>query len=382
MSIIVAGNAGITYLDYAASTPLNEKALEAMMPFLLQQANAGAQHHNFGAAAEKALQTARENAARAIGASAEEIVFTSGATEANNLVLKGLAATLKALGKTHIVTSAVEHKSILAPLSALGGFTVSVLPVKPCAMIEADMIEKALTAETGLVTIQAVNNETGTIQPLEEIADRLSGRGILFHTDAAQALGKIDFKAARARVDFASLSAHKVYGPQGIGALYVRSDRAALLEPLQHGGGQEQALRAGTVPVALCAGFGAACDLIRDDRARLQDLRNSFIKSLSALAPVIYGHSDPAWNAPGILNIRFPGIDSETLVMALPGLAFGLGAACSKYSHVIESIAGQQAAKESIRISFGEHITEQKLLNAANQIKAAVMEIRKMQEAV
>src|SRR5690606_5509778 len=154
----------------------------------------------------------------------------------------------------------------LKPLRTLDGFTVSVLPVKPCAMIEADMIEKALTAETGLVTIQAVNNETGTIQPLDEIAAMLSGRGVLLHTDAAQALGKADFNVSRAGIDFASLSAHKVYGPQGVGALYIRAGRAALLQPLQHGGGQEQDLRAGTVPVALCGGFGAACEMITDDR--------------------------------------------------------------------------------------------------------------------
>lgn len=376
---------GVIYLDYAASTPLNEKVLKAMTPFLLQPANAGARHHTFGAAAEKALQTARQSIARVIGASAEEIIFTSGATEANNLVLKGLAASLKASGKTHIVTSAVEHKSILEPLRALEGFTVSVLPVKPCAMIEADMIEKALTSETGLVTIQAINNETGTIQPLDEIAALLSGRGILFHSDAAQALGKIDFKVTRAGVDFASLSAHKVYGPQGVGALYIRAGRAALLKPLQHGGGQEQALRAGTVPVALCVGFGMACNLISDDGARLQDLRDGFIKALSTLAPIVYGHSDPTWNAPGILNIRFPGVDNETLVMALPGLAFGLGAACSsagnKYSHVIEAIAGRDAAKESIRLSFGRFTTKQDMDSAAEQIIAAVTDIRKMQEA-
>jgi cysteine desulfurase len=372
----------LIYLDHAATTPLDQRILATMTPWMSIPANAGARHHGYGAAAEQAVCKARMQIAERIGAKLEEIVFTSGATEANNLVIKGLARHLKSTGKTHVIASVVEHKSVLEPLAALEGFSVSVLSVKPCGMIEADMIEKALTPQTGLVCLQAVNNETGTIQPLDEIAAMLTGRGILFHTDAAQALGKIGFDVRKIGVDFASLSAHKVYGPQGIGALYIKHN---VLTPLHHGGGQENNLRSGTLPVALCAGFGIACDIITDDRQRLQALRDDFLKKIAALNPVVYGHSDSAWNAPGILNIRFPGIDSETLVMALPGLAFGLGSACSsagnKYSHVIAVIASEAAAKESMRLSFGRFTTQEDMGSAAAQIIAAVTDIRKIQEA-
>lgn len=371
----------LIYLDHAATTPLDKRVLAAMTPWLAHPGNAGARHHAYGAAAEQAVGKARCRIADRIGASPENIVFTSGVTEANNLVIKGLARRLRAEGKTHIVTSAVEHKSVLEPLKALEGFTVSILPVKPCGMIEADMIEKALTAQTGLVTVQAVNNEIGTIQPLDEIATMLGGRGILFHSDAAQALGKIDFDVRKAGIDFTTLSAHKVYGPPGIGALYMKNN---ILDPLHHGGGQENGLRSGTLPVALCVGFGIACELITDNRKELQDMRGTFLKKIAPLNPVVYGHKDPAWNVPGILNIRFPGIDSETLVMALPGLAFGLGSACSSagniYSHVIEAIAGKDAAKQAIRLSFGRFTTQQDMDSTAEQIIAAITDIRKVQE--
>jgi cysteine desulfurase len=373
------------YLDHAATTPPDARVAEAMMPWLTRPANAGARHHAFGAAADRAVRAARAQVAARIGAAADDIIFTSGATEANNLVLRGLAAHLRAAGKTHIVTGAVEHKSVLEPLASLDGFTVSILPVKPCAMIEAGMIKKALRPDTGLVTVQAVNNETGTIQPLAEIAAMLRGRGILFHTDAAQVLGKIAFDVRETGVDFASLSAHKVCGPQGIGALYIAPGRREYLEPLHHGGGQEKGLRSGTLSVALCAGFGAACEILADDRARLQGLRDAFLERLRPLVPVVHGHSDPAWNAPGILNLRFPGIDNETLVMALPGLAFGIGSACAsegnKISHVIAAIAGEQAAREAIRLSFGRTTGADELNKAADQIIAAVTDIRKLQEA-
>lgn len=368
------------YLDHAATTAPDPRVVEGMLPWLAAPANAGARHHAFGAAAAQAVRRARTQVAERIGAAPEDVVFTSGATEANNLAVKGLARRLKAAGKTHVVTSAVEHKSVLAPLAALEGFSISVLPVKPCGMIEADAVEKALTPQTGLVCIQAVNNETGTVQPVAEIADKLRGREILLHCDAAQALGKIGFAAGG--LDSVSLSAHKVYGPQGIGALYIRN-RA--LDPLHHGGGQENGLRSGTLPAALCAGFGIACEIVADDRKRTQDMRDGFLKEIAPLKPVVHGHADPAWNAPGILNLRFPGIDGETLVMALPGLAFGLGAACGggegKHSHVIEAVAGKDAAKEAVRLSFGRFTTAENMKAVAEQITAAVTGIRKMQEA-
>lgn len=376
-------NSSVIYLDDAATTRPDPRVVDAMLPYFSIPANAGARQHAYGMDAHNAVTAARLHIAARINAPADNIIFTSGATESNNLAIHGLAARLRATGKTHIIAPSIEHKSVLAPLAALDGFTVTHISAKACGMVEADFITRALTPQTGLVCVQAVNNETGTIQPLAEIAAALHGRAILLFVDAAQALGKIDIDAQKWGADFITLSAHKAYGPAGIGALYARD--LALLSPQHHGGGQERGLRSGTLPAALCVGFGAACAILNDDRARLQGLRERLLSRLAALKPVITGHSDPAWNVPGIVNLRFPGIDSETLVMALPGLAFGIGSACTaagnRYSHVIESLAGQKAATESIRLSFGRHTSEAAIDSAASQIIAAVTDIQSLQGA-
>lgn len=334
-----------------------------------------------------AVQVAREQVAQSIGANAADVVFTSGATESNNLAIKGIADHLRRVGKTHIITTAVEHKSVLEPVAQLRaeGFDVDVLKVKPCGMITADVIEHALNDRTGMVCVQAVNNETGTIQPLSKIADVLAGRNIFLHCDAAQAPGKMPFSVVAAGVDFASFSAHKVHGPQGIGALYLKPENFGLLKPMQGGGGQERGLRSGTLPVALCAGFGTACSLISDDRDYLYKLRMRFLVGVAKLDPVVYGHLEGYGNVPNIINIRFPGIDTETLVMALPGIAIGVGAACSsagaRLSHVIQAITEEeQPAREAIRISFGRHTTQEEIDIAAEHIFAAVVAIREIQQ--
>jgi cysteine desulfurase len=375
------------YLDNAATTALDRRVLDVMYGIMAQghAGNAHARHHVYGSAAHNSVQAARRQVADTIGADGGEIVFTSGATEANNLAIKGLAAHLREVGKIHLIASAVEHASVLEPLRALAedGFELTVLAVKPCGMIEADMIERALRPDTGLVCVQAVNNEVGVIQPIEEIAEMLAGRGVLFHCDAAQALGKLKFKV-HAGIDFASLSSHKVYGPQGVGALYVRADKKQLLAAVNNGGGQESGLRSGTLPTALCAGFGKACTLIEDDSPHLRGLRWAFLNRIGWLKPVVYGHSHPDWNVPGILNIRFKGIETETLIMALPDLAFGIGAACSsggaKLSHVVRATTGsEQAARESLRLSFGRFTTHQEIRRAADLIIDAVENIRELQ---
>lgn len=375
------------YLDNAATTVIDRRVLDAMYGIMAQgqTGNAHARHHSFGAAAHNAVRLARKQVAESIGADESEIVFTSGATEANNLAIKGIASHLKTAGKTHLITSAVEHASVLEPLKALEkqGFQLSVLPVKPCGMIEADMIERAIKPETGLVCVQAVNNEVGVIQPIQEITTMLAGRGVLFHCDAAQALGKTNFAVGEG-IDFASLSAHKAYGPQGIGALYVRADKRVLLEALNDGGGQESGLRSGTLPTALCVGFGKACSVLEDDTERIRELRSTFLSFIDRLKPIVYGHSYPQWNVPGILNIRFEGIDTETLVMALPDIAFGIGSACSsegaKLSHVVRAITGSdQAALESLRLSFGRYTTPQEIRTAADLMIEAIEKIRELQ---
>ncbi len=375
------------YLDNAATTALDRRVLDAMYGVMAQghTGNAHARHHVYGAASHNSVQAARRQVADAIGADEGEIVFTSGATEANNLAIKGLASHLKQIGKTHLVASVVEHASVLEPLRSLveDGFELTILGVKPCGMIEADMIERALRPDTGLVCVQAVNNEVGVIQPIQEIAEMLAGRGVLFHCDAAQALGKTPFGVS-AGIDFASLSSHKVYGPQGIGALYVRADKKQLLTAMNNGGGQESGLRSGTLPTALCVGFGKACTLIEDDCAHLRSLRWTFLHRINWLKPIVYGHSHPDWNVPGILNVRFQGIETETLIMALPDLAFGVGAACSsggaKLSHVVRATTGsEQAARESLRLSFGRFTTHQEIRRAADLIIEAVENIKELQ---
>lgn len=377
------------YLDNAATTPLFPRVRDVMLALMSKEVigNSSSKQHPFGAFAAMTVQKAREQVACVIGAQPSEVVFTSGATESNNLAIKGIARHLKSVGKTRILTSVVEHKSVLKPLSQLAeeGFEVTVLPVKPCGMITPDVIEDAIDTRTGLVCVQAVNNELGTIQPISKIAEILKDRDVLFHCDAAQALGKLPFSVEVEKVDFASFSAHKVHGPQGIGALYVRADILSLLEPLNAGGGQENGLRSGTLPVALCAGFGEACALIEDNRDFLHKLRMKFLVGIAKLDPVIYGHRERYGNVPGIVSARFPGVDSESLIMSLPGLAIATGSACatsgSSASHVIRAITDdEQASKETIRISFGRQTTAKDIQTAAEEIFAAVTTIRELQE--
>jgi cysteine desulfurase len=378
------------YLDAAATTRVHSRVIDAVTSTMANEmiGNPHAMQHSYGVAANNLIAIARAQVAHTIDCEPDEIIFTSGATEANNLVIQGLAPHLRSNNKNHIITSAVEHKSILVSLMSLQaqGFNVTVLPVKPCGMIEAKAIEKALTDSTGLVSVQAVNNETGTIQPIAEIAAMLRGRNIIFHTDAAQVLGKKSFSVNRSGVDFASLSAHKMHGPQGIGALFVRKQHKKTLAPILLGGGQETGLRAGTVPTALCVGFGIACTLITDSQHYLQGLRTSFLSQIRHLDPIVHGHSDPDWNVPGILNLRFSGIDSESIVMALPDLAIGTGAACSQtgtaLSHVIKAMTGSNtAAQEALRISFDRTTTQNDINEAASQFVDAISSIKRLQGA-
>lgn len=374
------------YFDYAATAPVDPRVVAAMTEWLVPEhtGNAHARHHCHGRNAFRAVQEARRNIAGTINAQPGGIVFTSGATEGNNLVIKGIAPALRQAERMHIVTSAVEHKSVLETLAALDGFTVTILPVRPCGMVDEAVLERAITPQTGLICIQAVNNELGVIQPLEEIAAVVKGRDIRLHIDAAQALGKIPVDAEKWAADFITLSAHKMHGPQGIGAVYCRQ---AELSPLLHGGGQENNLRAGTLPVFLCVGFGAACTLLTTayvlaERERLQALRDDLTACLAPLKPVIGGHGEAAWNVPGILNLRFPGIGHDSLVMAMPELSFGTGSACTAgVSHVMRAVTGSdQAAAESIRLSFGRFTTAGETKRAAEIILQAVTEIRTMQE--
>jgi cysteine desulfurase len=371
----------IIYLDNAASTRVSESVLETMLPWMKTASNAHNRLHKYGSDAHNAIEAARKQIAKTINCDNLEIIFTSGATEANNLALKALINELIASGKNHVITSSVEHVSILEVLKNLNGIELTILPVKPCAMIEASSIKHAIKENTGLVTIQAVNNFTGTIQPLEEISEILNHTDILFHSDMAQAIGKINIDIQRLKLDLASMSSHKCNGPQGIGALYVRKEIQSLLEPLIEGGAQENSLRAGTLPTALCVGMGKAYEEINSDIEQIHELKNSFISRLKYIEPIIYGHSDCSWNVPHIIAIRFEGIDHETLTMALPDIAFSTGSACSynstnKSNHVMNAISDKNAGNETIRLSFDKYTTKTDVINAADIILNAIKSIK------
>ena len=384
------------YMDYGASTPLDPR-VHAVMDDCMRNdfGNAGARVHSFGMKAAAHIDLAREQVADCIAAPKDSIVFTSGATESNNMALFGMLDYLRSIGKTHIVTTAVEHKSVLGPMAEIEKreFTVTYVQPKPCGMIEGDMIAAAITPQTGLVSVQALNNEVGTIQPLAEIRAILP-HGVIFHSDAAQAVGKMNFTLDECgNPDLVTLSSHKIYGPKGMGALYIAPHIRAHIKPLLLGSMYEGGMRAGTVATELCAGFGQAAELVHielaDDLAKMEALRTLFLKKLKGTLPdlVINGHSDAAWRAANILNIRVPGITNEDLLAALPDLAFSPSSACNAtrtghISHVIRAMTGaDQPARESIRLSFGRFTTEMEIVRAADMIINAVHTIQKMQGA-
>lgn len=361
------------YLDYAACTPVDPHVVEAMMEWMVDRPGSHyARNHIYGQAVAGRIEQARAQIARRIGATPQEIVFTASATEANNLAILGLAAHLEKTGKTHIVTHEIEHKSILGPVNFLAkkGFRVTVIPAGPEGYITAEDIEEALTPQTGLVSIQAVNNELGTVQPITRIAALLLGRDIFFHTDAAQALGKVNFSIAGANIMLASLSAQKCYGPRGIAALYVRKDIEEHMEPLLQGGSGEERLRPGSLPVALCAGFGAAADLAvykEAETIRLEAMREIFLNRIGAEIPgaSILGPQTQEKRVAGIISLCIPRISAATFAESLPQLAFGI----RPHSHVIRAITkGGAAASETIRLSFGRFTNQEALNDATGRI--------------
>lgn len=361
------------YLDYAACTPVDPHVVEAMMEWMVDRPGSHyARNHIYGQAAAGRIEQAREQIARRIGAAPPEIVFTANATEANNMAILGLTAHLEKTGKTHIVTHEIEHKSVLGPVDFLAkkGFRVTVIPAGPEGYITAEDIEEALTPQTGLVSIQAVNNELGAVQPITRIAGLLQEREIFFHTDAAQALGKIAFSVAGTNIALASLSAQKCYGPRGIAALYVRKDIKEHMKPLLQGGSGEERLRPGSLPVALCAGFGAAADLAVHKEAeiiRLETLREAFLNRIGTEVPHVHilGPHMPEKRVPGIISLRIPRHSASTLAVSLPHLAFGI----RPHSHIIKAVTGDNAAaEETIRISFGRFTTEDDMNRAAKSL--------------
>jgi len=361
------------YFDNQASTPVDPRVCERMLPYLSEiYGNPHSNDHYFGWGAKKAVDAARRDVASLLNADADEVVFTSGATEANNLAILGSIPALRAAQKKKIIVSAFEHKCVLQAAGAAEkqGFEVSYLPPSPEGFIEAEQLISALGNDVGLVSIMTVNNEIGTVQPIAELCRLAHEAGALFHTDAAQAAAFLDLNVAEIDVDLLSLSAHKIYGPKGIGCLYIKRAIQNKISPLIHGGGQEAGLRSGTIPTMLCAGFGEACRIAQQDRDKnkdiLKELSSRFWQALKKAYPSARLNGSDTNRHPGNLNIQFPSIDAHSLLQTLqPHVAASTGSACNtgtpEPSYVLRAIGlTNEAATSSIRFSFGiQNTTEQ-----------------------
>jgi cysteine desulfurase len=334
------------YLDCAATTPVEPRVQEVLRFYLEEEfGNAGSRTHDYGQRARRAVERARDQVAAVVGVGRGEVIFTSGATESDNLALLGLAEHGLATGRTHVVSTQIEHHAVLGPLRVLErrGFRVTPVPPRSDGWVEPAAVRDALRADTLLVSVMHVNNETGVVQPVDEIADALEDHPPFFHVDAAQGFGKELRRLRHGRIDLVSVSGHKIYGPKGVGALVLRrrGGERPPLTPLLHGGGQELGLRPGTVPVALVAALGEAAQLAlsdaeaRDERCR--DLRRQLLDGLAALRPAING--DPARSLPHILNLSFPAYDADSVIEAWSGLAaVSDGAACTTQSRTCSHV--------------------------------------------
>lgn len=359
------------YLDYSATTPIDPRVVEAMLPYLTEKfGNPASRSHQYGWDAEAAVENARAEVAALVNADPKEIVWTSGATEANNLAIKGAANFYQSKGK-HLITVKTEHKAVLDTMRELErqGFEVTYLDVLPNGLVDMAALEAALRPDTILVSIMAVNNEIGVIQPIAEIGELLRNKGILFHVDAAQATGKIDIDLAKLKVDLMSFSAHKTYGPKGIGALYVRRKPRVRLEAQMHGGGHERGMRSGTLATFLIVGMGEAFRLARlemkTENERVRALRDRLLKGLSDL-PEIYVNGDLEHRVPHNLNISFAYVEGESLMMAVKDIAVSSGSACTSASlepsYVLRALGlTDELAHSSIRFSIGRFTTEEEI---------------------
>jgi cysteine desulfurase len=377
------GQVGGIYMDYQATTPADPRVVEAMQPYWsVMYGNPHSADHAFGWNADAAVETARGQVAALIGADVDEIVFTSGATEANNLAVLGIARASPP-ARRRIVVSAIEHKCVLAAARAATeeGFEVITVPVGADGIVDPRAVAAVVDERVALVSVMAVNNEIGTVQPLSEIAALCAAVGAIFHTDAAQALNALPIDVTTLGADLLSLSAHKAYGPKGMGALYVRRGMLVRPKPIIHGGGQEGGLRSGTLPTPLCVGFGEACRILAeerdDDAKRIRILRDKFLVELRKRVPGLTVNGDQAARHPGSLNLLFPSIDASLLLQNLhPNVAASTGSACTsgqpEPSHVLRAIGlSSEDAHASIRFSIGRLTTEGDVDEAAQHISEA-----------
>ncbi|CAD5371968.1 cysteine desulfurase (tRNA sulfurtransferase), PLP-dependent [Rubrivivax sp. A210] len=376
------------YLDYAATTPVDPRVVQQMLPFLCEQfGNPASRSHAYGWAAEEAVEAARGDVAALIGADPREIAWTSGATESNNLAIKGAAQFHQARGK-HLITLKTEHKAVLDTMRELerAGFEVSYLDVKEDGLLDLELLRAALQPDTILVSVMAVNNEIGVVQDMAAIGALCRSRGVLFHVDAAQASGKIAIDLATLPVDLMSLSAHKTYGPKGIGALYVRRKPRVRIEAQMHGGGHERGMRSGTLPTHQIVGMGAAYRLAREHMAveneRIRMLRDRLLAGLQAL-PETRINGSLEQRVPHNLNISFQYVEGESLLMGMKGIAVSSGSACTSASlepsYVLRALGlSDEVAHSSIRFSIGRNTTEAEIDAAIAQVSATVARLREL----
>ena len=374
------------YLDNSATTPVDPRVAEKMIPYLCEQVgNPASRSHAFGWQAEAAVEAARAEVAALLNADPKEIVWTSGATESDNLAIKGAAHFYSGKGK-HVITVKTEHKAVLDTCRELErqGFSVTYLDVMENGLIDLDVFKAALRPDTILVSVMFVNNEIGVIQPIAEIGEICREQGIIFHVDATQATGKIEIDVGRLKVDLMSLSAHKVYGPKGIGALYVRRKPRVRLEAQMHGGGHERGFRSGTLPVHQIVGMGEAFRLARlemaEESPRIRLLRDRLLAGLSSI-PHVYVNGDMEQRVPHNLNISFAYVEGESLMMALKDLAVSSGSACTSASlepsYVLRALGrNDELAHSSIRFTLGRFNTEEEIDYAIELLHSKIGKLR------
>jgi cysteine desulfurase len=378
------------YMDYNATTPVDARVLEAMLPFFQGRfGNAASRNHTFGWEAEEAVEKAREQVASAIGASAKEIIWTSGATESNNIAIKGVAAMYADKGR-HIITQVIEHKAVIDPCKYLEqhGCQVTFLPVDRQGRVDPEQVREAITDQTILVSIMHGNNEIGTINPVGEIGRICKERDVLFHTDCCQTFGKLPIDVEAMGIDLLSCSGHKIYGPKGVGALYVRRRKPRVrCEPVLHGGGHERGMRSGTLNVPGIVGMGRAAELCVQHQVeeieRVTRLRNRMKDGLFNRLDEIYLNGHPTERIPNNLNVSFLYVEGESLMMGFNDIAVSSGSACTSASlepsYVLKALGlGDDLAHSSIRFSIGRFTTEEEIDYAIERVCAAVEKLREM----
>jgi cysteine desulfurase len=378
------------YMDNHATTPMDPRVLEEMLPYFTEKfGNAASRNHSFGWVAEEGVETARERIAKLVGATTKEIIFTSGATESDNLAIKGVGEMYKEKGN-HIITAVTEHKAVLDTCKRLEkyGYRVTYLPVQKDGLIDLDDLKRAMDDKTILVTIMFANNEIGVLQPVTEIGKLCHERGVIFHTDATQAVGKVPVDVIKQNIDLASISAHKMYGPKGVGALYVRRKNPRVqISAIIDGGGHERGMRSGTLNVPGIVGLGKACAIASEEMpkesCRLAGLRNRLRDNIMGRLDEVYINGSMEHRLPGNLNISFAYVEGESLLMGINDVAVSSGSACTSAtlepSYVLKALGtGDDLAHSSIRFGIGRFNTEAEVDYVADRVVETVQRLREL----